>query len=342
MPIAQEAPMKFKKLLGALAVSLVPAAAAAQSGKLTASYGVQKYVCASYWNPNPRARLCYEGDDVNLGFFLPPSRNVWKFALGNEKDDEEAGVYFNKKKGPVTLGASVEYIEGTVSGEAHMRMDAGSNKVFRDNRMFLAYGNTNRVSTFTAADFFNIGKYHFGIGTALRDRELDKGLKIPFRGKNQVRAYAARENAAKFFYANDGNSQSLSGFVRTGSNYRPYETAGLDADRFDFFQQASVHSQYWLFHPILPAQNTHLSEQGAVAFAPRFSRNKETRTEAYGIDGFYTYENFVGGYGFEKSVKNGEKSNRHRISAGTVIGPARVIGSWDGRDFSVSGVWIWK
>ena len=338
--------MKFKSFLGALAVSLMPLQSMAQeSVKITSTYSDnQKYICASYWNPNPRARLCYEGDDnVTLGFFLPPSKNTWKLVFGNTKDNEEAGIYFNQKKGPVTFGASAEYINGEESGEAHARIDTGSNKVFGNNKVFLAYGNTGGASTFTAADFLNVGKYHFGIGIAFRDKELGKDLRIQFSGKNQMRLYAARENRAKFFYANDGNAQSLTGFFRIGNNYRPYEPAGFDADRFDFFQQVAVHSRYWLFHPILPAQNTHLSEQGTVAVAPRFSKNKETGTTTYGVDGFYTYRNLVGGYGIEQTKKNGETTTNHKISAGAVIGPARFIGTWDSeKGTSVSGVLVFR
>ncbi|MFA4820422.1 MAG: hypothetical protein WC613_05705 [Candidatus Aenigmatarchaeota archaeon] len=338
--------MKFKSFLGALAISLMPLQSIAQdSVKITSNYSDnQKYVCASYWNPNPRARLCYEGDDnVTLGFFLPPSKNTWKFVFGSTGGNEEAGLYFNQKKGPVVLGASAEYINGAGSGEAHARIDTGSNKVFGNNRVFLAYGNTGGASTFTAADFFNVGKYNFGIGAAFRDHELGKDLRVTFSGENQVRLYAARENRAKFFYANDGNSQSLTGFVRIGNDYSPYEPAGLDADRYDFFQQAAVHSRYWIFHPILPAQNTHLSEQGTVAFAPRFSKNKETRTTTYGIDSFYTYENFIGGYGFEKNTRDGETNSSHKISAGAVVGPARFIGTWESeKGTSVSGTLVFR
>ena len=341
MPIVQETSMKFRKLLGALAISVIPIPATAQDVKLTANYsGSHKYICASYWDPNPRARLCYEGDDsVKLGFFLPG--NSWKFVFGTTNDNEEAGLYFNKKKGPVTLGTSVEYIDGLVSGEAHARIDTGDNKVFGNNRVFLAYGNLNGTSTFMMADFFHYGKYHFGIGAAFRGSNLDEN--IPFNGKKHVRLYAARENMAKFFYANDGSSQSLTGFVRIGGKYRPYEPAGLDADTYDFFQQAAVHSRYWPFNPMLTAQNTHLSEQGRVAFAPRISRNRETRTATYGIDSFYTYENFIGGYGFEKNTRGRKTSSSHKISAGAVIGPVRVVGSWDTKKgASVNGTFIRK
>ncbi|MEK6887838.1 MAG: hypothetical protein AABX14_02720, partial [Candidatus Aenigmatarchaeota archaeon] len=143
-----------KTLLAALFASSIAMHANAQSSeKITANYSdSQKYVCASYWNPNPRARLCYEGDDnVTLGIFLPPSKNSWKFVFGSTGGDEEAGLYFNQKKGPVTFGASVEYINGAGSGETHAGIDAGSNKVFGNNKVFLAYGNTDGASTFTAA-----------------------------------------------------------------------------------------------------------------------------------------------------------------------------------------------
>ena len=107
--------MKFKSILGALAVSLMPLQSMAQeSAKVTSVYSdQQKYICASYWNPNPRARLCYEGDDnVTLGFFLPPSKNTWKLVFGNTKDNEEAGIYFNQKKAPLRLGQARNTLMG--------------------------------------------------------------------------------------------------------------------------------------------------------------------------------------------------------------------------------------
>lgn len=325
-----------KTFISALFMSALSTAAAAQTDATRVASNVsesQKYVCASYWNPGPRTRICYEGsDNFTFGTFLPVSKNDLKVVVGNIKSNEEAGIYFNNTKGPLTFGVSAEYIDEVPSGEAHARINAGKN-----NKVFLAYGRISGTSTVTAADFFNIGRTHFGAGFSFRDRDIDKQLGIQMRG-DHVRLYAAREQVAKFFYANDGNFQSLNGFVRVGNDYRPYRPAGLDADRFDFFQQGALHSRYWPYHPILPSQNTHLSEQGAFAVAPRFAKDKEKKTKVYGIDGFYTYKDFIGGYGFEHSRKADKKTTSHKISGGATIGPVRAVGSWDTeRGFSVYG-----
>src|SRR3989338_6727125 len=125
MPVVQETSMKFKKLLGALAISLVPAAAAAQSGKLTTNYSDgQKYVCASYWNPNPRIRLCYEGDDkFTFGTFIPLSKSKLKIAAGNTGDIEEQGIYFTQEKGPLLMGTGAEHLNGGLSAEGHAKIN---------------------------------------------------------------------------------------------------------------------------------------------------------------------------------------------------------------------------
>ncbi len=317
--------MKFRKLLGALAISLIPAAVSAQSGKLTANYSVnQKYVCASYWDPNPRARLCYEGDDeFTFGTFLPPSKNKLKIVAGNKGGIEEQGIYFAQEKGNLLIGAGTEHLNAGMSGEVHARIKLGKNAAFA------GYGNTNGVSTMTAGGMLDFGRNHAAASFAKRTGNLDKELKIPLSERNQALLYYSRDGLAKFFYANDGNFQSLFGFVRLGKQYLPYTRGAFDADRLDFLQQPIVHSRYWIYHPILPPQNTHLSEQGAAAFATRFSRNKETRTTMYGVDGFYSYENFISGYGFERTRKSDKTTNRHKISGGAAIGLFRIVGSWD-------------
>jgi len=327
--------MKFKKLLGALAISLVPAAAAAQSGKLTTNYSDgQKYVCASYWNPNPRIRLCYEGDDkFTFGTFIPLSKSKLKIAAGNTGDIEEQGIYFTQEKGPLLMGTGAEHLNGGLSAEVHAKINISKN-----HAAFAGYGNTNGISTVTVGGMSDVGRNHVAAGLAKRTDNLGKELKIPFSEKNQVLLYYSRDGLAKFFYANDGNLQSLFGFVRLGGRYLPYTRGAFDADRFDFLQQPIVHSRYWTYHPILPPQNTHLSEQGACAFSPRFSRNEETRTAMYSAEGFCMHDSFIGGYGFEHSRKADKEITSHKISGGKVIGPVRLVGSWDTkRGFSVYG-----
>ncbi len=331
--------MKFKELAGALAIAFMPLQAAAQDlMKVTANVSeTQQYVCVSEWQKNPRLRFCYEGDkNFTFGSFIPLSKNKIKIVIGNRNDLDEQGIYVIHDKGRLSVGFGVEHLNDKLSAEAHSRIRINAN-----NALFAGYGIAEGTSTVSAGYMYDIGKNHFAVGVAKRNNEMDKNMGVQFSGKTQLLLYYSIDNNAKFFYSRDENFQSLFGFIRFGEKYIPYTRGAFDADRFDFLQQPTVLSKYWAFHPILPPQNTHLSEQGTVAIAPKFFKNGKTTT--YGMEGFHTYKKFIHGYGFEQTIKDGESKTSYRVSTGAIIGPGRVIGSWDsGKGFSISGVLVLK
>lgn len=294
--------------------------------RLTTNYSEgDKFACAGYWVNNPRVRFCYENtaskDSFSISSYIPFSKDVVRVAAIKEGQKEEAGIYFQHGVGKrILLGAAAEYLDGRVSGEAH----AVANLTKR-HKAFAGYGNVSGTSIATIGDFFNIGKYHTGALASFKSSEISNA----FGSRRQVLLNIGRENVFKFFYRDDGKARSFTGFARFGKKgSNRYTPRAFFNDRLDFAEFTLRQSRAEQANIPLRPENTHLSDHGTCAFAPRISSSSTAKLQEAEV--FCTLgERWIGGYKFSRKENKSGTAADHTLSGGVNLGPAKLILGWN-------------
>jgi hypothetical protein len=294
-----------------------------QEVKINFNYGKDdKSLYAALWQRNPRIRYGQTGkDDLNFGVHLtldPNSKHDFKLAASNQNGMDEAGLYYQFEGRKFLVGSGVEYINGKLAGEFHARFGKP-----RSNQIFAGYGNFGGKSAFMIGDFFNKGKYHFGILGSFKTDTLP----VQFGERNQIMFYAAYQDFYKFFYRDDGRTRLLNGFVRFGNTPEKirYSPRAFDIDRIDFAEFELRRAGVELFDIPLRPENIHLSDQGVCAFAPRFLSTPQSNSQT--IHAYCTISGrWIIGYGFSRLENNSGTNSSHTFNAGANIGHVKIVG----------------
>ncbi len=306
----------------ALAIPATPALAQMPQPeiRITSNNSPEKsgdFNCVGYWIGGPRGRICIRdvtdpSENISLGLYLPPSKNMIKLVWSRNSGHEDFGVYFHDQFGQIQLGAGTEFYGGKFSGEAHAVMP-----VPLVDRIYLGYSN-NGEQTLVIAVQPDIGDMRF----ALVDSFGEVG---------QLKAYAAKKGRFKFFYTDDRGKETklFNGFVRFGDpKFGPYLDGGMNGERFDITQAPNVHTAGMLFNAALFPDNTHLSDHGWLAFAPKFLVTPDG--SILNLRAFYTHEGrLIAGYGITRTMQRDSMRYEHALSAGANIGPFKIIGNYE-------------
>lgn len=280
----------------------------------------QDFNCFGYWVGGPSARVCMpqleNPKDFTAGMYLPLSQRRLKIVGSNLKGRQDFGAYFNDRFGDITAGAGFEFYHDIFSGEAHAIVD-----VPLLDHVYAGY-NFDGDHTIVLAAQPDIGDMRFALIGAVGETD-------------QLKASAAMKGRFKFFYTKNFSddptkrTQLFNGLLKLGNpNFAPYLEGGMAAERFDITQAPNVHTAGMLFNAGLFPENTHLSDHGWLAFAPRYLVTHDG--SALSLRGFYTHHGrFIAGYALARNEKNGDAEYIHTPSAGVNIGPFKVVGSYD-------------